>query len=66
MKSQAIWDLVGSLDLSGYYNRVDSVEGNAGAPAFDPRLLISLWIYAYSKGVSSAREIARLSGYDHI
>src|SRR5208337_422001 len=61
---RAIWELVGSLDLSCYYDHVDSVEGNAGAPAFDPRLLISLWVYAYSKGVSSAREIARLSEYD--
>jgi len=61
---RAIWELVGSLDLSCYYDHVESVEGNAGAPAFDPRLLISLWIYAYSKGVSSAREIARLSEYD--
>jgi len=61
---RAIWELVGSLDLSCYYDHVESVEGNAGAPAFDPRLLISLWVYAYSKGVSSAREIARLSEYD--
>lgn len=61
---RAIWDLVGSLDLSRYYEYVDSVEGNAGAPAFDPRLLVSLWVYAYSKGVSSSREIARLSEYD--
>ncbi len=61
---RAIWDLVGSLDLSGYYDNIDSVEGSAGAPAFDPHLLISLWVYAYSKGVSSAREITRLSEYD--
>ena len=27
-------------------------------------MLISLWIYAYSKGVSAAREISRLSEYD--
>ena len=55
---------IGSLDLSGYYDNIDSVEGGAGAPAFDPHLLISLWVYAYSKGVSSAREITRLSEYD--
>jgi transposase len=61
---RAIWEIVGSLDLSSYYDRIDSVEGSAGSPAFDPHLLISLWIYAYSKGVSSAREIARLSGHD--
>ena len=27
--------------------------------AYDPRLLISLWLYAYSRGISSAREVAR-------
>lgn len=63
-EARAIWEIVGSLDLSSYYDRIDSVEGSAGSPAFDPHLLISLWIYAYSKGVSSAREIARLSGHD--
>ena len=61
---RAIWELVGSLDLSSYYDHIDSVEGSAGSPAFDPRLLISLWIYAYSKGISSSREIARVSEYD--
>ena len=61
---RAVWELIGSLDLSPYYDDIDALEGNAGAPAFDPRLLISLWVYAYSKGVSSAREIARLSEYD--
>jgi transposase len=38
--------------------------GGAGAPAFDPRLLISLWVYFYSRGISSSREIAQLSEYD--
>jgi transposase len=61
---RAIWELTGSLDLSGYYDRVDAREGEAGAPAFDPRLLISLWVYSYSKGISSSRELARLSEYD--
>lgn len=63
-EARAIWEITGSLDLSCYYERVDAVEGKAGAPAFDPRLLVSIWIYSYSKGISSAREIARLSEYD--
>ena len=63
-EARVIWELVGSLDLAAYYEGIDSVEGEAGAPAFDPRLLISLWVYAYSKGISSAREIARLCEYD--
>ena len=63
-EARAIWELTGSLDLSCYYDRVDARDGTAGAPAFDPRLLTSLWIYSYSKGISSSREIERLSAYD--
>jgi transposase len=63
-EARAIWEFIGSLDLSAYYDRIDSIEGSAGSPSFDPRLLISLWIYSYSKGISSAREIARLCAYD--
>jgi transposase len=61
---RAIWEFVGRLDLSRYYEEVEAVEGEAGRPAFDPRLMISLWIYAYSKGVGSGREISRLCEYD--
>src|SRR5208337_2152544 len=39
-------------------------EGKAGCTAFDPRLLVSLWVYSYAKGVGSAREISRLCDYD--
>ena len=37
--------------------------GRGGAYADDPRLLISLWIYAYSEKVSSAREVTRRCAY---
>lgn len=61
--ARAIWELVGRLDLRGFRAAIESVEGEAGRPAFDPQLLISLWIYAYSEGVSSAREIERRCEY---
>ena len=61
--ARAIWELVGRLELSGFRAEIDSVEGEAGRPAYDPQLLISLWIYAYSEGVSSAREVARRCEY---
>jgi len=60
---RAIWELVGRLNLEPFYAEIESVEGAAGRPVWDPRLLISLWIYAYKDGVSSAREIARLCEY---
>jgi len=61
--ARAIWKLVGGLDLSAFRAEIEVVEGEAGRPAYDPWLLISLWIYADSEGVSSAREVARRCEY---
>jgi transposase len=62
--ARAIWELVGRLKLDGFYAPVEAVEGAAGRTPWDPRLLVSLWIYAYSRGISSAREIARRCMYE--
>ena len=61
--ARAIWELVGRLNLESFYSEVESVEGVAGRPVWDPRLLISLWIYGYKDGVNSARDMARLCEY---
>lgn len=60
---RAIWEMVGRLNLEPYYAAAEAIEGVAGRPIWDPRLLISVWIYAYKEGVNSAREIARLCQY---
>src|SRR5258706_1060781 len=62
--ARAIWELVGRLKLAGFYAGIEAVEGTAGRTPWDPRLLVSLWIYAYSRGIGSAREIARRCGYE--
>jgi transposase len=62
--ARAIWEFVGRLDLSGYSEEVRAVEGKAGRPGWEPRLLISLWVYAYSEGVGSARAIEQLCEWD--
>jgi len=56
--ARAIWELTGRLDLSGFYDPIEAVEGSAGRTAWDPRLLISLWAYAYSRGIRSARSLS--------
>ena len=61
---RAIWELLGRLDLSSYTAEVKSVEGEAGRPSYDPRLLISMWIYAYSQRINLARELERRCQYD--
>src|SRR5207302_2885994 len=59
-----IWDLVGGLDLEGFCAGIGCSEEAGGRPAFDPQLLISLWIYAYSQGIGSAREVGRRCEWD--
>jgi transposase len=57
--ARSIWELVGRLDVGRYHAQIESVEGRAGRDHTDPQWLISLWLYAYSRGISSARELAR-------
>jgi len=60
---RAIWELTGRLDLTGFAADIRAVEGGAGRTPYDPRLLISLWIFAYRQGISSGREVARRCEY---
>jgi transposase len=62
--ARAIWALVGRLDLRRFYENIESSAEEGGRPAIDPQLLISLWVYAYSRGIGSAREIERRCEYD--
>lgn len=62
--ARAVWEFVGQLDLSGYREEVRAVEGKAGRPGWEPRLLISLWVYAYSEGVGSGRAIEELCEWE--
>jgi transposase len=59
-KARAVWAYVDRLDLSKLYACIQSVEGDAGRPAVDPRILLGLWLYATIDGVGSARALARL------
>jgi transposase len=63
-KARAIWELAGRLDLSPFAERVKTVRGEAGRAAWEPQLCVSLWVYAYSEGISSAREIERMMDYE--
>ena len=62
--ARAIWTLVGRLNLSAFYQAIESSTEEGGRPAIDPQLLISMWVYAYSQGIGSAREVARRCEYD--
>lgn len=52
---RAVWAYVESLDLGPLYGQIQSVEGEAGRPAIDPRILMGLWLWATLDAVGSAR-----------
>jgi transposase len=54
-----VWAYVDGLDLSPLLEAIHAVEGHAGAPPADPRILMALWLYATLRGIGSARELAR-------
>jgi transposase len=58
--ARVLWDVVGTLELSGFLRRARAVEGTVGAKTLSPRMKLTLWLYAISTGVGSARFIARL------
>ena len=62
--ARAVWEFLGQLDLSGYQEEVRAVEGKAGRPGWEPRLLVSLWVYSYSRGENSARAIEKMCEWD--
>src|SRR3990172_7594460 len=50
-----VLDAVEQLDLSEFYRR--HREDGWGAPAFDPKLMVALLLYAYCTGCRSSRRI---------
>jgi transposase len=59
-RARLVWQFVEGLDLSELYAAIRAVEGHAGRPAIDPKILVALWLYATLEGVGSARALARL------
>ena len=43
-KARAIWELAGRMDLNRFTEPMRTAQGCAGRPAWDPRLLVSLWV----------------------
>ena len=62
--ARGIWELVGRLDLSQYEAAIRTRQGVAGRAAWPPQLLIAIWLYGYSRGVTSARELERQMEYE--
>ena len=57
------WKVCEKLDLSALYNEYKITEESEGRPAYDPRLMLCLFLYGYSQGIYSTREIAEACKY---
>src|SRR3974377_1670918 len=57
--ARVVWQLVQQLDFTPIYAEIKALEGHAGRPPTDPRILVALWLYGTDEGISSARELAR-------
>lgn len=55
--ARLVWELVQDLDMTPLYDQIKALEGHAGRPAIDPRILTALWLYATVEGIASAREL---------
>jgi len=58
--ARLLWQVVEQLDLTVFAQGLKVVEGGPGRSAADPRLLVALWLYATSQGVTSGRVLDRL------
>ena len=58
-RARLIWRVLQTLDLSAFSAKAKAVEGRAGRDVLSTAMLLTLWLYAISSGIGSAREIAR-------
>lgn len=55
--ARLIWTAVTRLDLTAFYAPIVVVIGGPGQAATDAQILVALWLYALSQGVTSARRL---------
>ena len=63
-RARGIVNFVDGLDLAAFYEGIKSRGSEPGRPATDPAMLVSLWLFATSEGVGSARQLERLCERD--
>jgi transposase len=59
-EARSLWRFVERMDLSEFMKGIRAREGVAGQSTIDPAILLTLWLYATSRGIGSARELDRL------
>ena len=63
---RCVWSYVCNLDRSQFYVDYQAVDGRAGRQPVDPRILLTLWLYATIEGITSGRRLAKLTKRDAV
>lgn len=63
-RARLLWRIVQTMDLSAFTVEAKAVEGRQGRALLSVHMLLTLWLYAVSEGIGSAREIERRIGTD--
>jgi len=48
--ARTLWKFLGTVDLSAFTVEPKAVDGHAGRPGWEPRLLIAVWLYGLMRG----------------
>lgn len=59
-RARQVWAYVERLDVSDFAANIISFTDRPGRPAFDPKVLLAIWLYATIEGEGSARRLSRL------
>lgn len=64
-RARDVWEFVSQLDLTVFSDNIKVLEGNGGPATLDPKIAMSLWLFATLNGIYSARQIAQLCKEHH-
>jgi transposase len=58
--ARIVWAVVAGWDLRAFLDTVAARGQTPGRASTDPKILIALWLFAYTRGIGSGRELDRL------
>lgn len=59
-RARRIWTYVETINSDPCFDQVRSMYGGLGQPTTCPKVLLALWLYAYTEGVNSGRKLEEL------
>lgn len=65
-KARLIWAFLDRVDLFLFYRQVQAYLDGPGRPATSPKVLLTLWLYATTEQIGSARRLAGLCERDDV